>query len=420
MKKIITRFRLIACCVFYLCACSLGNNTDKTGGNLPVTVVPGEYPDTEAIVSFSYDDGSDSWYNTGYPLFNEYGYKATFNVNAAWTLYRSDWVLEMHNNGFEFASHSYYHETGVTDENVENMKLLLDGMGISPTGFVGPGAAATPAWGHDEVNIVKQYHRYYSQGYSHTNVPEGLSLPFDKYLLGRWGLSNSITAARITRALEDSAANNTWIIFSGHTIGGIWIEDDPVNGGGSDQSPALIEFVFSEIERLGIAVKTVEEVVDMYHPRGAVIDCSSNEHQEPDLTYFEEGDPQSMDPAVWNEYWHTTTWSGPRFVGNPAVYCHTSNDSLPLMRFTLSIPNGTYRVRAELIPYDTGRTYRVFYSFDSSNPSQLSVDISEKTDADLGTVTVTDGELNLYTQNADVVSGAEGFVGWAYVKLFHF
>jgi hypothetical protein len=139
--------------------------------------------------------------------------------------------------------------------------------------------------------------------------------------------------------------------------------------------------------------------------------------QYPVITNFEEGGG-SFSTSVWNEYWHSTSWTSPRYIGSPVVYCHTSNDSLPVMKFYRNVPNGEYDVTASIIEYDPGRTYRVYYSFDQGNPSQYNVEVNKNSDVSLGTVTVTNGQFALYTQKADAVSGSDGYVGWAFIKLF--
>ncbi len=383
---------------------------DTTGTEIPEIPdsIPGstELETNGGIISFTYDDGFDNWYTTGYPLFMSHDYKATFAVNYTWPQNHREWVVEMYNNGFEFASHTTDHN-GITDSNVEGMKLLFDDIGVPLEGFIAP----NHLWSHEEISIVKKYHSYYAAQFTQ----QGINTPFDIFHLPRCGLSNRSTASSITEILEYVANNDTWIIFNGHPTSGTWSEENARTDWG--QSPELLEFVFNEIQRLGIQVKTVGEVINQYHPLGGTIDCSSNDHQEPDLEYFEEGDPQSPDPSVWNEYWHNTVGTRPGYTGNPVVYCHTSNKDLPVMQFSQSVPNGQYKVIAELIPYNAG-TYRVYYSFNASDPSQNSVDISEKTEVDLGSVTVNNGKFNLYTQKADMISGSDGFVGWAFIKLF--
>ena len=46
------------------------------------------------------------------------------------------------------------------------------------------------------------------------------------------------------------------------------------------------------------------------------------------------------------------------------------------------------------------------------------MEVNKNSDVSLGTVTVTNGQFALYTQKADVVSGDDGYVGWAFIKLF--
>ena len=139
--------------------------------------------------------------------------------------------------------------------------------------------------------------------------------------------------------------------------------------------------------------------------------------QYPVLSTFEEGGG-SFSTSVWNEYWHTTNWTEPRYIGSPAVYCHTSNKSLPVMKFYRNVPDGEYEVRATIIAKDLDRTYRLFYSLnDEGNPSKDSVEVNKNSDVSLGTVTVTNGQFALYTQKADAISGGDGYVGWAYIRL---
>ena len=88
------------------------------------------------------------------------------------------------------------------------------------------------------------------------------------------------------------------------------------------------------------------------------------------------------------------------------------------MKFYRNVPNGEYEVRASIIAYDPDRTYRLYYSFDSVNTSQYNVEVNKNSDVSLGTVTVTNGQFALYTQKADAVSGGDGYVGWAFIKLF--
>jgi peptidoglycan/xylan/chitin deacetylase (PgdA/CDA1 family) len=361
------------------------------------------------VVSFGYDDGSDSWHHTGFPIFQEYGFPGVVWINAdQWWVglgnngyHAVDTLLEMQNAGWEISSHTWDHQD-ITEWEVDTMKQWLDAHGFPNSGFAAPNGN----WNHDRVNIVKRYHPYYSA--QNTN-DGGISQPFDLYFLRRCGLTNEQSIEEVREWLDDAVENNKWIIFYAHEIGetntGWW------------QSPALLRMVFDEIVLRGIPVKTVREVVNDLFPPGCVIECSEDTTQDPVLTYFEEGGEDSLSTSVWNEYWHYSSGTEPHYYGSPVVYYHTSNDSLPVMKFYRNVPNGEYEVIASIIEYDAGRTYRLYYSFDESNPSQNNVEVNQNSDVSLGTLTITNGQFAVYTQKADVVSGDDGYVGWAFIRL---
>lgn len=370
------------------------------------------------VVSFTYDDGYPSWYDLGFPLYQQYGFPAVGWINAiSWWMLGADYhaldhLKIMHKAGWEISSHTYSHANPITEAEVSNMKDWLDSNGFFNSGFQGP----RNDWSHSLVDIVKKYHPYYSAGTGDYNQnQEGMSQPYDIYFLRRFSLTNDVTMQQVRNVLDSAAAKNQWVIFYGHVLG-----DTPNSGW--EQSPSLLEATFNEVIARGIPVKTVKEVINDLYPSGCVIECAADTAQFPVLTYFEQTLPGAPEPtfnsSVWNEYWHATTWTTPRYIGTPAVYYHTSNDSLPVMKFFLNVPNGEYEVRATIIEKDPGRTYRLFYSLnDENNPSKDSVEVTKNSDVSLGTIIVTNGQFALYTQKADVVIGEDGYVGWAYIRL---
>jgi peptidoglycan/xylan/chitin deacetylase (PgdA/CDA1 family) len=362
------------------------------------------------VVSFTYDDGFSSWYDVGLPIFQEYGFPGVVYINATNGWVQSPGALdklhEMQAAGWEISSHAYYHDSTLNESNISANKDWLDANGFPNSGFASPQSF----WDHSLVNIVKRYHPYYA---AYPTLDGGLSQPFDLYFTRRFSLTNADDIETIKGYLDDAVANNKWIIFYGHDFGGTYGDPNDL----WFQSEELLRKVFDEIAARGIPVKTVREVITDLFPPGCVIECSRDTMQYPVLTYFEEGD-SSLNTSVWNEYWHSTFWTGPHYVGSPVVYYHTSNDSLPVMKFYHNVPNGEYDVRASIIAYDPDRTYRLYYSFDSLNTLQYSVDVNKNSDVSLGTVTVTNGQFALYTQKADMVSDGDGYVGWAFIKLF--
>jgi hypothetical protein len=359
------------------------------------------------VVSFSYDDGYPTWWDPGLIAFQEYGFPGVGFINATRFEYPGaiDDLRELQAAGWEISNHTYDH-SGITESTVSSMKNWLDSYGFYNSGFHGP----TNDWTHSLVNIVKKYSPYYSATY---NQDQGMPQPFDLYHLERFSLTNDVPIATVRAKLDDAVANNKWIIFYGHVIAGTLGD-----GSGWNQAEELLRLTFDAVVERKIPVKTVREVIYDHFPPGCVIECSVDTMQDPVLTYFEEGGG-SFSTSVWNEYWHSNDGQAPYIIGSPAVYCHTSNDTLPIMKFSRNVPNGVYEVKASILPYNTGRTYRLFYSLnDEGNPSKDSVEVNKNSDVSLGTVTITDGQFALYTQKADAVSGGDGYVGWAFIKLF--
>ncbi|GJQ43033.1 MAG: hypothetical protein D8M26_05245 [Ignavibacteriae bacterium] len=367
------------------------------------------------VVSFTYDDGSDTW-PALFNVFQEYGFPAVVYINALnWWVNGAGYnavntLLEMKAAGWEVSNHTYNHDLGVTETNVSQMKSWLDSHEFPNSGFASP----NNDWSHSRVNIVKKYSSYYSRA---TELP-GMSQPFDLYHIERINLTNRDNITTIRTMLDSAVANNKWIIFIAHEFGGTYRTPDDT----WYQSDSLLRLVLNAVVERGIPVKSVREVINDFFPPDCVIECSKDSMQFPVLPYFEQPESQAEPPvfntSVWNEYWHNTTWTDPHLIGSPVVYYNTSNDSLQVMKFHRYVLNGQYDVTATILLKNPGGTYRLYYSFDSTNTAQYNVVVNKNSDVSLGPVTVTNGQFALYTQNADVVSGGAGDVGWAFIKLF--
>ncbi len=77
----------------------------------------------KAAASFTFDDGAPSHVSDGGPLFDKYGYKATFNVVVNWN---PDWsgFGNMAKNGHEIASHSNTHGQNMSGEEASSKKSI--------------------------------------------------------------------------------------------------------------------------------------------------------------------------------------------------------------------------------------------------------------------------------------------------------
>ena len=80
----------------------------------------------KGAVSFTFDDGAPSHVSDGGPLFDKYGYKATFNLVTGWN---PDWsgFGNMAKNGHEIASHSDQHGDPMNSNEIASSKNTING-----------------------------------------------------------------------------------------------------------------------------------------------------------------------------------------------------------------------------------------------------------------------------------------------------
>lgn len=77
----------------------------------------------KAAASFTFDDGAPSHVTDGAPVFDKYGYKATFNIVTGWN---PNWsgFQKMADNGHEIASHSNTHGQNMSGEEASSKQNI--------------------------------------------------------------------------------------------------------------------------------------------------------------------------------------------------------------------------------------------------------------------------------------------------------
>jgi hypothetical protein len=144
-----------------------------------------------------------------------------------------------------------------------------------------------------------------------------------------------------------------------------------------------------------------------------VVNCWEDAHQQPVLNTFTNPALLNLRDNLWDEF----EWSQ---RGYPGVF-GGPRETLPIMRFYAAVPNGNYRMRANL--YHTGsasNVLRYYYGFQPSNPREKYVDVGSGSDFavyDLGLINVTNSMFEVYVDHADLLSGPEYFFGWAWIEL---
>ena len=165
----------------------------------------------KGAASFTFDDGAPSHVTDAGPLFDKYGYKATFNLVVDWN---PNWTgfQNMANNGHEIASHSNTHSQVMTGEEASSKQGI-------------------------EAQISQKY-GCITLAYPNCNVPDE-SAVLANYIAGRicnaWGMSNVMgkdgpnnwaqTPAIMTGSLgsndfignmQTAVQNGGWVMFLTH------------------------------------------------------------------------------------------------------------------------------------------------------------------------------------------------------------
>ncbi len=151
------------------------------------------------------------------------------------------------------------------------------------------------------------------------------------------------------------------------------------------------------------------------------IDCWDDAHQDPVLATTEVVGDLSATDGLWTEFLYTPVRD------YPTILAAVDEDllGLPVMRYYGSgIPNGEYELFANLYTSSAGRDMRYFYGFTPGDPREYSVDtvggdggVDQHEEYSLGLVEITDGTLDLYVQDAELLGGTYPFFGWAWVRL---
>ncbi|MEM3551631.1 MAG: hypothetical protein QXV01_11145, partial [Candidatus Bathyarchaeia archaeon] len=159
-------------------------------------------------------------------------------------------------------------------------------------------------------------------------------------------------------------------------------------------------------------IRLVENMLDGMSE--ILINCWEDSHQEPALQTFT--NPNLLNPSdgEWDEFhWEQRDY--------PAVFASTAENNILRYGMTFSVsgvPNGEYDVVANLYgPGYTTNHYRYYYSINKGPEMAIDVTHREFAELNLGRVTITDGNFELYTRGADLIEGSDYFYGWAWIKL---
>ncbi len=187
----------------------------------------------QCAISFSFDDGPKAVYTHALPLFDQYGYKATLNLNPERTTKHTDESLgtweewqDAHKRGFEIGNHTMNHTLllGQPDDVLEYevneaYKIITQKMGEPPLNFIFPRGRGF----FDEKGVKKARERHIAI------IDQELLLPvYKKVFLPNLG-SDYLSLETAENLTSWGIQNRLWIVPQCHSLKvGPWSSFRPI------------------------------------------------------------------------------------------------------------------------------------------------------------------------------------------------
>ena len=175
----------------------------------------------KAAATFTFDDGAPSHINVVAPLFDSYGYKATFYLVTNWN---PDWsgFQQLADNGHEIGSHSDSHQGTMHDEEIASSKQTIESRIKSSYGCITLAFPNLNAVSRDKVlsnYIAGRIGNGSWQGLDDINSKNG---PKDWWkvsalMTGHEGIN---TENGLISKMQEAKNINGWVVFLTHGIAG--------------------------------------------------------------------------------------------------------------------------------------------------------------------------------------------------------
>jgi len=234
-KKLKSLIALFFATAFYFIPCA-GFGQIYSNKNQADTVLKFTWPEGKKMaLSLTFDDARLSQIDTGIPLLDKYGVKATFYVSPGSMLKRSDkWKLAVL-NGHEIGNHSVYHpcsgnftwsrNKALEDYTLQKMKTELDSasrlinevLGINPVSFAYPCGQTFIGRGVSTQSYVPLIAFMFESGRGWLNEAPNDPLFCDLSQLNATELDGK-SFEQVLKLIETAKTNGHWLILAGHEM----------------------------------------------------------------------------------------------------------------------------------------------------------------------------------------------------------
>jgi peptidoglycan/xylan/chitin deacetylase (PgdA/CDA1 family) len=218
----------------------------------------------QAMITFSYDDGLDTFYDFALPLHEKYGIPATENViagkikNGANTMYlEADQIKDIYDRGVEIGSHSYSHTDGLTTLSDEDLDFELRESKAVLEKIVPKVQTIGIPFSMYDKRVETAVKKYYQAARNFEHLQNSIPPPDPLWMHTAVAVTNTMTFDQIKQRIDEAVQKKTWCIIMLHGV-------DPDNRDTYEIKPALLEQLLSYVNGLGrdriLPVKMIDGV----------------------------------------------------------------------------------------------------------------------------------------------------------------
>lgn len=179
----------------------------------------------KAAATFTFDDGAPSHYEYAAPLFDNYGYKASFYLVTKWN---PDWTKfqELAKNGHEIGSHSDTHPNNMSGEEASSKNYILEKINTEDEKYTDCITVAYPNLNVPDVDAVRSNYiagRIGNGSWAGEQDINSKNGPRDwcKVSALMTGVNGTVkTAENFTSKFQDAIEINGWVVFLTHGFSG--------------------------------------------------------------------------------------------------------------------------------------------------------------------------------------------------------